>query len=81
MCDVTARFALIGQPSAGGSSRAAKLLRIAAFVSVTPDFNLRVYSVDDTIDAVQVCCATTTRLNYLLTFLQGNYVLVTLTGT
>jgi len=78
MCDVTARFALIGQPSAGGS-RAAKLLRIAAFVSVTPDFNLRVYSVDDTIDAVQVCrCrATTTRLNYLLTYLQGNCVLVT----
>jgi len=58
MSDVTARYALIGQPCAGGC-RAAKLLRMAAFVpatcqSVAPDYNLRVYCVDDTIDAVQV---------------------------
>jgi len=58
MCDVTARYALIGQPCADGS-RAAKLLRVAAFApatstSVTPDCSLRVYCVDDTIDAVQV---------------------------
>ena len=59
MCDVTARYALIGQPCADGC-RAAKLLRVAAFApatctSVAPDYNLRVYCVDDTIDAVQVC--------------------------
>jgi len=58
MCDVTARYTLIGQPC-GGGSRAAKLLRIAAFApstytSVATDYNLRVYCVDDTIDAVQV---------------------------
>ena len=58
MCDVTARYALIGQPCADGC-RAAKLLRVAAFApatctSVAPDYNLRVYCVDDTIDAVQV---------------------------
>ena len=58
MCDVTARYALIGQPCAG-ASRVAKLLRVAAFApatcpSVAPDYNLRVYCVDDTVDAVQV---------------------------
>jgi len=58
MCDVTARYTLIGQPC-GGGSRAAKLLRIAAFApstytSVATDYNLRVYCVDDTIDAIQV---------------------------
>ena len=71
MCDVTARYALIGQPRAGGC-RAAKLLRMAVFVpatctSVTPDYNLRVYCVDDTIDAVQVCPRSSKALSTLAT--------------
>jgi len=55
MCDVAARYALIGQPREAGS-RAGKLLRIAAFAPDTrsADCSLRVYCVDDTIDAVQV---------------------------
>jgi len=58
MCDVTARYALIGRPSSTGNGHVSKLLRVAAFApaSVAPSlhYNLRVYCVDDTLDAVQV---------------------------
>jgi len=57
MTDNLARFTLTGEPRTP-SSRAVKILRLAAFAPQVPtsiDFNLRVYFVEDTQDALEVC--------------------------
>ena len=49
------RFTLIGEPIASG--KAFKILRLAAFTPALPssiDYNLRVYFVEDTNDAIEV---------------------------
>lgn len=52
------RYALIGESVGGG--RAVKILRLAAFApAITPslDYSIRVYVVEDTQDALEVCAA------------------------
>jgi len=56
MTDSLARYTLTGEPRTP-SSRAVKILRLAAFAPHVPtsvDFNLRVYFVEDTQDALEV---------------------------
>lgn len=55
MTDRLMRYALIGEPNMAG--KAIKILRIAAFgpaVVSAVDYNLRVYFVEDTMDALEV---------------------------
>ena len=55
MTETLSRFTLIGQPNLGG--KAIKILRLAAFAPDMPsacDYNLRVYFVEDTQDALDV---------------------------
>lgn len=55
MTDRLMRYTLIGEPNMAG--KAIKILRIAAFASAVlsaVDFNLRVYFVEDTVDALEV---------------------------
>ena len=57
MTDSLAAYTLTGEPRTA-SSRAVKILRLAAFAPQLPtsvDFNLRVYFVEDTQDALEVC--------------------------
>jgi len=57
MTDNLARYTLTGEPRTP-TSRAVKILRLAAFAPHLPtsvDFNLRVYFVEDTQDALEVC--------------------------
>jgi len=57
MTDSLATFTLTGEPRTP-ASRAVKILRLAAFAPHLPasvDFNLRVYFVEDTQDALEVC--------------------------
>ncbi len=56
MTDTLARFMLAGEPNTL-SSRAAKILKLAVFaprVPLTVDYNIRVYCVEDTQDALEV---------------------------
>ena len=56
MTDNLARYTLTGEPRTP-TSRAVKILRLAAFAPHVPtsvDFNLRVYFVEDTQDALEV---------------------------
>ena len=58
MIDQLTRCALIGTPS-GASGKAVKILRLATFAPAVPssgDYNVRVYFVEDTPDALQVSC-------------------------
>ena len=55
MTDNLMRFALIGQPTVNGNT--VKILKLAAFAPAVPsamDYNLRVYFVEDTQDALEV---------------------------
>jgi leucine-rich repeat transmembrane protein FLRT len=55
MTDLPMRYSLIGEPFPAGA-KAVKLLRVAAFaptLATAPDYNLRVYCVEDTVDALQ----------------------------
>jgi len=55
MTDCLMRYTLIGEPNM--ASKAIKILRIAAFAPAIPssmDYNLRVYFVEDTMDALEV---------------------------
>ena len=57
------RFMLIGESSSSG--KAFKILRLAAFAPALPpslDYNLRVYFVEDTSDALEV----SSRLSFVL---------------
>ena len=56
MTDSLARYTLIGEPCLAG--KAMKMLRLAVFAPRVPssmDFNVRVYFVEDTPDALEVC--------------------------
>jgi len=55
MTDNLMRFAMIGQPTVNGNT--VKILKLAAFAPAVPsamDYNLRVYFVEDTQDALEV---------------------------
>lgn len=55
MTEYLMRFTLIGQPALSG--KAVKILRLAAFAPAMPssaDYNVRVYFVEDTQDALEV---------------------------
>jgi len=57
MTDNLASYTLTGEPRTP-TSKAVKILRLAAFAPHVPtsvDFNLRVYFVEDTQDALEVC--------------------------
>ena len=56
MSELLTRYVLIGHPSMAG--KAVKILRLACFAPAVPssmDYNLRVYFVEDTPDALEVC--------------------------
>ena len=56
MTDMLARYMLVGEPTTL-SCRAVKILRLAVFaprVPLTVDYNIRVYCVEDTQDALEV---------------------------
>lgn len=55
MTDSLTRYTLIGEPCVGG--KAVKILRLAVFAPCmlsSADYNLRVYFVEDTQDALEV---------------------------
>ena len=64
MTDQLMRYALIGESIPGG--RSVKILRLAAFAATqnpSMDFNIRVYMVEDTHDALEVSSCSKTYLS------------------
>ncbi|CAH1795522.1 unnamed protein product [Owenia fusiformis] len=56
MTDHLSRYAIIGESSGSGNLKSTKLLRLAAFAPAqysSVDYNIRVYVVDDNIDALE----------------------------
>ena len=71
MTDFLSRFTLIGQPNLGG--KAIKILRLAAFAPDSPscnDYNLRVYFIEDTQDALDVSLF----LSFSYGSMSGNFI-------